>query len=302
MKKYKCPDCGKEFSEGSTMPVECPICGCPFEKFEMIEIIEETQNVKYCSHCGKPLPLHNVKFCPECGCNLTAQPTKDYDVICPDCNSVITDENSDCPNCGCPPSEFKRHIKEKEHHKPKTQKKSGASQALIIICILALIGGVGLYYKNKNEAEAEEKAQQEQYQKEQQEQQAQREREEREAADAKRRQEEIEHKIREKQRELNRKLTSSAWSSGTFSTGTGIYELRFFFNESGQLKICMYDYVGSSFGKLIDSEYGSWDLISPEESDGSFCLIISWNGNTERQIFTGSSFTFGGRHYSQSMF
>jgi hypothetical protein len=42
MKKYKCPDCGKEFSEGSTMPVECPICGCPFEKFEMIEIIEET--------------------------------------------------------------------------------------------------------------------------------------------------------------------------------------------------------------------------------------------------------------------
>jgi DNA-directed RNA polymerase subunit RPC12/RpoP len=194
MKKYKCPDCGKEFSEGSTMPVECPICGCPFEKFEMIEIIEETQNVKYCSHCGKPLPLHNVKFCPECGCNLTAQPTKDYDVICPDCNSVITDENSDCPNCGCPPSEFKRHIKEKEHHKPKTQKKSGASQALIIICILALIGGVGLYYKNKNEAE--EKAQQEQYQKEQQELQEQRERVEREqreqeeAAEAKRRQEE----------------------------------------------------------------------------------------------------------------
>lgn len=42
MKKYMCPDCGNEFSEGSTMPVECPTCGCPFEKFEMIEIIEET--------------------------------------------------------------------------------------------------------------------------------------------------------------------------------------------------------------------------------------------------------------------
>lgn len=290
MKKYKCPDCGKEFNDGN-IPEECPTCGCP------VDIIKKNE---ICPQCGKPLPLQNLKSCPECGCNLSAQPAKAYDVICPDCNSVITDENSDCPNCGCPPSEFKRHIKENEHHKPKTQKKSRASQALIIICILALIVGVGLYYKNKNEAE--EKAQQEQYQKEQQEQQAQREREEREASDAKRRQEEIEHKIGEKQRELNRKLTSGAWSSGTFSTGTGIYELRFFFNESGQLKICMYDYVGSSFGKLIDSEYGSWDLISPEESDGSFCLIISWNGNTERQIFTGSSFTFGGRHYSQSMF
>lgn len=169
MKKYKCPDCGKEFNDGIIIE-ECPTCGCPADIIKKNEI---------CPQCGKPLPLQNLKSCPECGCNLSAQPAKAYDVICPDCNSVITDENSDCPNCGCPPSEFKRHIKENEHHKPKTQKKSGASQALIIICILALIGGVGLYYKNKKEAE--EKAQQEQYQKElqeQQEQQAQREREE----------------------------------------------------------------------------------------------------------------------------
>lgn len=66
-----------------------------------------------CPQCGKPLPLQNMKFCPECGCNLSAQSVEDYDVICPDCNSVITDENSDCPNCGCPPNLFTKRVKAK---------------------------------------------------------------------------------------------------------------------------------------------------------------------------------------------
>lgn len=66
-----------------------------------------------CPQCGKPLPLQNMKFCPECGCNLSAQSVEDYDVICPDCNTVITDENSDCPNCGCPPNLFTKRVKAK---------------------------------------------------------------------------------------------------------------------------------------------------------------------------------------------
>ena len=37
-----CPDCGNEISEGNIVPVECPICGCPFDKFETNEIIAKT--------------------------------------------------------------------------------------------------------------------------------------------------------------------------------------------------------------------------------------------------------------------
>ena len=69
--------------------------------------------MNYCPQCGKPLPIQDLKFCPECGCNLSSQKAKDYDVICPDCDSVITDENSACPICGCPPDMFTRRAKAK---------------------------------------------------------------------------------------------------------------------------------------------------------------------------------------------
>ena len=103
MRKYKCPDCGKEFNDGN-IPVECPICGCPADIIKKNEI---------CPQCGKPLLLQNMNFCTECGCNLSAQPIKDYDVICPDCNSVIADENLDCPICSCPSNMFIKRAKTK---------------------------------------------------------------------------------------------------------------------------------------------------------------------------------------------
>ena len=76
MKIYKCPDCGNEISEGSIKPVECPICGCPFEKFEMIEIIDEPQPRKFCPKCGSVLPSPEAKFCPNCGYPSTALPDR----------------------------------------------------------------------------------------------------------------------------------------------------------------------------------------------------------------------------------
>lgn len=112
MRIYKCPDCGNEISEGSIKPVECPICGCPFEKFEMIEIVDEPQPRKFCSKCGSLLPSGQVKFCPNCGYQLGNSAT---------------------------------HKNEKQIHKPPVRRRSALHVVLVIIGIIgAAIGSICL--------------------------------------------------------------------------------------------------------------------------------------------------------------
>lgn len=43
MKKYTCPDCGKEFQEGF-VPSECPNCGCPSNQFKVSEMKTQATN------------------------------------------------------------------------------------------------------------------------------------------------------------------------------------------------------------------------------------------------------------------
>lgn len=43
MKKYTCPDCGKEFQEGF-VPSECPNCGCPSDQFKISEMKTQATN------------------------------------------------------------------------------------------------------------------------------------------------------------------------------------------------------------------------------------------------------------------
>ena len=112
MNKYKCPDCGKEFDEGN-IPVECPTCGCPSDIIKANEIIGALHNMKYCPHCGSPLVSQTIKFCPKCGGELSASKSQDIDIICPDCNTIITNANEDCPICGCPSNMFIQRAKTK---------------------------------------------------------------------------------------------------------------------------------------------------------------------------------------------
>ena len=67
--------------------------------------------MKYCPECGSLLPLQTVKFCPECGCNLSLQKSQDMDIICPDCNAIITNSEENCPHCGCPADLFTKREK-----------------------------------------------------------------------------------------------------------------------------------------------------------------------------------------------
>ena len=205
MKTYKCSKCGNVMIEGETL-YACPKCGCSTDNFIVIDEADTTSN-NYNASSAEQQKI-------ESGSNLSAQPAKDYDVICPDCNSVITNEDSDCPVCGCPSNMFIKRAKTKfvhgeklecpdcgkvfaeiiptdcpncgcpsekfkkheEKKNPQTPSTQKKSSYPRILIFLFIVGAIGYLYWEYNKAEkAAEQARQEQYQKEQQ---AQREREE----------------------------------------------------------------------------------------------------------------------------
>ena len=163
--------------------------------------------MKHCPQCGSKLPNEQVKFCPDCGYKLLSQAESDYNIVCPDCKTAISNVNEDCPicgcpsslfikqtktsslcgevmecpdcgeifreaipaecpNCGCPSSNFKMH-EEKNVNTSSTQQGNIPKRILIIVSIIAVIGG--FMYFAYNMAQAAEQARQEQYAKEQQE-------------------------------------------------------------------------------------------------------------------------------------
>ena len=292
--------------------------------------------MKHCPQCGSKLPNEQVKFCPDCGYKLLSQAESDYNIVCPDCKTAISNVNEDCPvcgcpsslfikqtktsslcgeimecpdcgkvfdetipsecpNCGCPSGNFKIH-EEKKVNTSSIQHGNFQKLRLITVSIIAVLG-VLVYFAYKEAKEADQ-ARQEQYEKEQfaleraKQDKIRRENEERKREETLRQQ---------KRNDMINKLLGT-WKTGTFSTRTGIYEFRMTFESSGQIEINMYDYVGSSFGRLKDVEYGSWEMQGPTESDNSIYLIIRWNGNSEKNRFTGTSVSFLGRTYSKGRF
>ena len=85
----------------------CPKCGCSADSFISIGDSEAT------SRNSAPSAWRQNRGTSD---NISNQPTKDYDVICPDCDSIISDENSDCPNCGCPSEMFIKQKKTQHAH------------------------------------------------------------------------------------------------------------------------------------------------------------------------------------------
>ena len=259
MKKFVCPDCGKEYSEDN-IPMECTTCGCPSDMIKINEISDVTPKMNFCPQCGSLLPSQQVRFCPNCGCELSSQKLRDVDTICPDCNSVITDVNKDCPICGCPSNMFIQRAKTKflpeetlecpdcgkifvetipadcpncgcpsdkftKHKKTNAPQNTSSSKnvfstLIIIVTIIGIIVGLA-YVIVYNAQQAAEQARQEQYAKEQQE---RREREEAEERSAK---EQVE---RENRKALSR--FTGTYTSGTVRAGNqsgyGRYYITFY--------------------------------------------------------------------------
>ena len=255
--------------------------------------------MNYCPQCGKPLPLQDLKFCPECGCNLLSQKAKDYDVICPDCNSIISDENSDCPICGCPSNLFTKRPKETINFGatlecpdcgaifmekiPSTcpncgcpsnyfvqKKKSDRSatsisnknfsiKTLIIIISICLAGGIGYYIIST----IQEKAAHEQYVKEQNE------RRKSEEANAKRLEQ-------EKERFLNK--ISGTYYSKYFNYRGRSVKYRIYLRTNKRYTIDILDY----YSQVLHSESGYFDVVpkdngivlNPNSSNSSWIKVV----------------------------
>ena len=78
-----------------------------------IDVKHDINHMNYCPKCGSQLPLGTEKFCPNCGKELSIPKSHDFEIICPDCNTIITSANEDCPICGCPSNMFIQRAKNK---------------------------------------------------------------------------------------------------------------------------------------------------------------------------------------------
>ena len=104
MKIYTCPKCGNVITNGESL-YACPKCGCSADSFIVTDREETTSNNYNVSD--------SEQYKKESGIDQPVLSAKDYDVICPDCNSVIANENSDCSICGCPSNLFIKRAKTK---------------------------------------------------------------------------------------------------------------------------------------------------------------------------------------------
>ncbi len=104
MKIYTCPKCGNVITNSESL-YACPKCGCSADNFIVTDREETTSNNYNVSD--------SEQYKKESGIDQPVLSAKDYDVICPDCNSVIANENSDCSICGCPSNLFIKRAKTK---------------------------------------------------------------------------------------------------------------------------------------------------------------------------------------------
>ena len=301
MRTYKCPKCGNVMTEGETL-YACPKCGCSTDNFIVIDEADTTSN-----NYSASSPEQQKS---ESGSNLSAQPTKDYDAICPDCNSVITNEDSDCPICGCPSNMFIKRAKVKFVHGEKlecpdcvkvfaeiipadcpncgcpsekfkiheervpqaqsTKKRRSLRGILIMIFIIGAIGGFS-YYKITGVVE---NARYEQYQKEKQEKEA-------------REQEEQRRNIEKADKELFQKMTGTYVSDYFYYQGTYV-KYRITLYRSGDYEI----EILNDYHRVVHRGTGTWRAFS---ASNVIALDIDSSGNWGGAIsIVGNHIRFGG--------
>lgn len=305
-------------TEGETL-YACPKCGCSTDNFIVIDEAGTTSNNYSASSAEQQKN--------ESGSNLSAQQTKNNDVICPDCNSVITNEDSDCPVCGCPSNMFIKRAKTKfvhgeklecpdcgkvfaeiiptdcpncgcpsekfkkheEKKNPQTPSTQKKSSYPRILIFLFIVGAIGYLYWEYNKAEkAAEQARQEQYQKEQQ---AQREREEM------RKKQEEERQAKEAYNALKIKwkdFSGTTYRASHF-TSEGYQYYAFSYNSAGKGKyIIWWNYPGTN----VVEEQMEFSIYKVE-SNANYLYLYSYelNSPVKIKIQGNSLYTMNGDRY-----
>ena len=282
--------------------------------------------MNFCPKCGNPLSSTSANFCPECGCQLTSNQSQDIEMICPECNTVITNTSEACPNCACPPEFFIQQEKQKSNpatplecpecgkvftetiplacpecacpsayftpHKEEVpsstpeQPNKITYMPVLIVLGFFLFMGGGIFSVYKIKKQKEERAMQEYYAYEQQA------REQREA-EQRRETERAEREFKQNQDKLKRKVIGT-WYSEAYLSGNSIVQLRITFHSSGKLELATYHpQVGCKMGS---TEYGKWEIIphNPNRNYEPDYLVVKFNSGKGDMIeFNGGSFTLG---------
>lgn len=304
MKIYTCPKCGNVITNSESL-YACPKCGCSADSFIVTDKEETTSN------------NYNVsdyeQYKKESGIDQPVLSAKDYDVICPDCNSVIADESSDCSICGCPSNLFIKRAKtkfvygeklecpdcgkvfteiipaecpncgcpsdkfkqhiEENTHQNSSTQNKNAFSAIFITLFIVGILGGFGYLAYSKVQEAAEQARQEQYQKEQQ---AQREREEM------RKKQEEERQAKEAYNALKIKwkdFSGTTYRASHF-TSEGYQYYAFSYNSAGKGKyIIWWNYPGTN----VVEEQMEFSIYKVE-SDANYLYLYTNELNTPVKI------------------